>query len=107
MGCCVPSFSSVFREWGNGESLFSCSVDSDVVVRNQAVKEVREQYEELRASNPWKNSLNPTILCSQMEPAMFSWIHFRRYKWMEEETLNGVVYPKIAVKEVNNMKLIV
>ena len=89
----------MFREWGNGESLFSCSVDSDVVVRNQAVKEVREQYEELRASNPWKNSLNPTILCSQMEPAMF--------KWMEEETLNGVVYPKIAVKEVNNMKLIV
>lgn len=97
----------MFREWGNGESLFPCSVDSDVVVRNQAVKEVREQYEELRASNPWKNSLNPTILCSQMEPAMFSWIHFRRYKWMEEEMLNGVVYPKIAVKEVNNMKLIV
>lgn len=38
---------------------------------------------------------------------MYSWIRFRRYKWMKEETVKGVVYPKIAVKEVNKMQLIV
>ena len=82
-------------------------MQSDAVIRNQAIQEVRRQYEELRLANPWKNYKNPTILCSQIEPAMYTWISFRRYKWMKEETVSGVVYPKIAVKEVKKMQLIV
>ena len=85
--------------WINCDS----SVDSDTILNNQKKPELIDEYRTIRLSYEHKNShFNPTVLCSDMEGVMYSWIGFQKYVWMKEETIDGMVYPKIAVKKGKN-----
>ena len=90
--------------------MWSCcdsSVDSDTILINQKKPEVVDEYRRIRLSYEHKNSyFNPTVLCSDMSGVMYTWIGFQKYVWMKEETIQGMVYPKIAVKEGKNMKVV-
>ena len=89
--------------WINCDS----SVDSDTILNNQKKPELIDEYRTIRLSYEHKNShFNPTVLCSDMEGVMYSWIGFQKYVWMKEETIDGMVYPKIAVKKGKNMKVV-
>lgn len=82
-------------------------MDSNTILDNQRKPELIDEYRRIRLSNAHVNShFNPTILCSEMEGAMYTWIGFQKYVWMKEETIGGMLYPKVAVREGKNVKVV-
>lgn len=83
-------------------------MDSDVLFKRLSDPALRSQYEAIRDEHIRSvEGLNPTTSCDLVEGAMYSWIGFEKYEWMPEQVVNGVVYPKIAVKRGKNVFLIV
>lgn len=83
-------------------------MDSDVLFKRLSDPALRSQYEAIRDEHIRSvEGLNPTTSCDLVEGAMYSWIGFEKYEWMPEQVVNGVVYPKIAVKRGKNVSLIV
>ena len=78
------------------------------MIRNQEIPEQKKLYEEIIASYPiLKTNFNPSAKCSQLDGAMYSWIGFQRYVWMPEEVKKDKLYPKVAVKKSENIKIVV
>lgn len=74
------------------------SVHSNVVLENQKNATLRHQYDVICMEYySHVEGINPTTQCSDIEESMYSWIGFKMYVWMEEEVVNGTVFPKIAV----------
>lgn len=74
------------------------SVHSNVVLENQKNETLRHQYDVICMEYySHVEGINPTTQCSDIEESMYSWIGFKKYVWMEEEVVNGTVFPKIAV----------
>ena len=89
------------------KNCFDSSVDSDTILNNQKKPELMSEYRRIRLSLKHKNShFNPTVLCSKVEGVMNTWIGFEKYVWMKEETIQGMVYPKVAVKEGKKVKVV-
>ena len=83
-------------------------MDSDVLFKRLSDPALRSQYEAIRDEHIRSvEGLNPTTSCDLVEGAMYSWIGFEKYEWMPEQVVNGVVYPKIAVKRGKTVSLIV
>ena len=73
-------------------------IHSTIVLENQRNETLRHQYREFCSEYYMHvEGINPTTRCSDIEEAMYSWIGFKKYMWMEEEVVNGTVFPKIAV----------
>lgn len=74
------------------------SVHSNVVLENQKNETLLHQYDVICMEYySHVEGINPTTQCSDIEESMYSWIGFKKYVWMEEEVVNGTVFPKIAV----------
>lgn len=81
-------------------------MDSDQLFARLSDERLRAQYETIRNEHRNKTKgINPTTSCDLVEPAMYSWIGFEKYVWMPEQTVDGILYPKIAVKRSSSMEL--
>ena len=81
-------------------------VDSTVVLENQKRGDLQKQFSEIR--DAYEKTLpndHPIVNCEEIEPAMYGWVSFRKYTWMEEERKDNVLYPKIAVDSAKNVDL--
>lgn len=83
-------------------------VHSDDVFKNQSREELKQQYHSIiNDFEKTEERVNPTTLCSQVEGAMYSWIGFKKYIWLEEKSVNGKFYPKVAVIKGRKNELVV
>ena len=81
-------------------------MSSDVVLENLGNATLRKQFNAIRMEYyTYVEGVNPTTLCQDVEEAMYSWIGFRKYVWMSEETVDGKVYPKVAVLRGKSVRL--
>ena len=84
----------------------SSRVDSTVILENQKRGDLQKQFSEIR--DAYEKTLpndHPIVNCEEIEPAMYGWVSFRKYTWMEEERKDNVLYPKIAVDSAKNVDL--
>lgn len=87
---------------------YHISQSSDVVFENWKNDDLRNQYQKIIDKySETSEKLNPTTFCEDVEGAMYTWIGFTKYIWLEEQTIDGKFYPKIAVKRGKNNKLVV
>lgn len=81
-------------------------MDSNELFAKMSDANLRAQYEAIREEHIKKTEgINPTTSCNIVEQSMYSWIGFERYVWMPEQTVDGVLYPKIAVKRGASVEL--
>lgn len=81
-------------------------MDSNELFAKLSDANLRAQYEAIREEHIKKTEgINPITSCSAVEPSMYSWIGFEKYVWMLEQTVDGVLYPKIAVKRGASVEL--
>ena len=83
-------------------------VSSDVTFANWKKDDLKNQYQEIIDEYAKiEEKINPTTLCNKVEGAMYSWIGFSRYIWLDERTIDGIYYPKVGVKKGNKNEVIV
>lgn len=72
------------------------------------IDDLKNQYEEIiEEYTKVEEKINPTTYCDDVEGAMYTWIGFARYVWLEEKTINGIYYPKVGVKKGTRNEVIV
>lgn len=85
-----------------------CRISSKVTFENWGRDSLRRQYDDIISKYIEKApKVNPTTLCKDMDGAMFSWIGFKKYVWLEEQTVDGNLYPKVAVLKGSKNELII
>lgn len=83
-------------------------VSSDVTFANWKKDDLKNQYQEIIDEYAkTEEKINPTTLCNKVEGAMYSWIGFSRYIWLDERTIDGIYYPKVGVKKGKKNEVIV
>ena len=81
-------------------------MDSNELFARLSYPTLRAQYEAIREEHRKKTEgINPTTSCGAVEGSMYTWIGFEKYVWMPEQTVDGVLYPKIAVKRGTSTEL--